>query len=556
VAGPGESDAGGAGKGGHGGPAPAGGFEDTAHGVWNEAVAIQVDTAGEITRQLNLTLERIDALMAGQPSDWQQWYLPQLRKSVEHVLGEFGADAGQVMHDGAAASWDKGIELVDAPLATGGIQLDGMAPRLDRGQLLAMQHFLTSKMRDVSAAVANRVNQELGLVVTGISTPSQAATSIQGILGGAARKRALTIVRTELGRAFSTATQGRMEQAKKVGVAGLKKQWRRSGKIHSRRTHDLADGQIREVDEPFMVGGEKIMYPRDPKASAKNTVNCGCTQLPYMDHWQVTHKGEKPFTPDELAGSRAKRDIQQIRDGNLAPGAGLAGPAAPASLRSSASPGGGDGRQRDANWQSAPKPPLAPQDLALRAQVLGAATAEGAAGEHLAARNLVDGREWAALTSGERNKVEIPADLRAVLADPAAQVALHHDHPDATSFSATDLRLLDRYPGLQAVFAHGHDGTSYQAGRAAEAVSVAEAEKVARAAVAQELARAVSTGRLWSRESAEFRRHAVNAAMAKAGVINYIVHWSPGAEQRWNDVRAVIEDAIHAGSKALQGRNG
>lgn len=441
-----------------------------------------------------------------------------------------------MLGDAAAASWNKGVELVDTPLAEGpgdgvpGIQLDGMVPRLDRGQLLAMQHFLTAKMRDVSTAVANRVNQELGLVMTGINTPSQAATSIQGILGGVARKRALTIVRTELGRAFSTATQGRMEQAKKAGVGGLKKQWRRSGKIHSRRTHDLADGQIREVDEPFLVGGEKIMYPRDPKASPKNTVSCGCTQLPYMDHWQVTHKGEKPFTPDELAGSRAKRDIQQIRDSRLATG--------------------GDGRQHDTNWQSAPKPPLAPQDLALRAQVLGAATAEGAAGEHLAARNLVDGREWPALTSGERNRVEIPADLRAVLADPAAQVALHHDHPDGTSFSAADLRLLDRYPGLQAVFAHGHDGTSYQAGRAASAAPVAEAEKVARAAVAQELARAVSNGRLWSRESAEFRRHAVNAAMAKAGVINYIVHWSPGAEQRWNDARAVIEDAIHAGSEA------
>ena len=75
--------------------------------------------------------------------------------------------------------------------------------------------------------------------------------------------------------AFSVATQERQTQAAEI-LPGLKKQWRRSGKVHSRTAHDLADGQIVDVDKPFMVGGVPLMYPRDPKAPAKETINCGC----------------------------------------------------------------------------------------------------------------------------------------------------------------------------------------------------------------------------------------------------------------------------------------
>ncbi len=54
------------------------------------------------------------------------------------------------------------------------------------------------------------------------------------MLGG--RSRGLTVVRTELGRAYSVAGQARMAQAMEE-LPGLRKQWRRSGKIHSRLTH-------------------------------------------------------------------------------------------------------------------------------------------------------------------------------------------------------------------------------------------------------------------------------------------------------------------------------
>ncbi len=47
-------------------------------------------------------------------------------------------------------------------------------------------------------------------------------------------------------------------------LPGLRKRWRHSGKIHSRLTHDVADGQVQPVDEPFRVSGGRLMFPRDP----------------------------------------------------------------------------------------------------------------------------------------------------------------------------------------------------------------------------------------------------------------------------------------------------
>lgn len=36
------------------------------------------------------------------------------------------------------------------------------------------------------------------------------------------------------------------------------------------------NGQKVESDAPFFIGGENILYPGDPKASAGNTINCRC----------------------------------------------------------------------------------------------------------------------------------------------------------------------------------------------------------------------------------------------------------------------------------------
>jgi uncharacterized protein with gpF-like domain len=94
----------------------------------------------------------------------------------------------------------------------------------------------------------------------------------------------------------------------------MKKQWRRSGKLHSRPEHDAADGQIVDVDKPFIVGGVALMFPRDPAAPIGETINCGCESLPWMESWEMSTPGRKPFTEDEMAGNPFRRALQDAMD--------------------------------------------------------------------------------------------------------------------------------------------------------------------------------------------------------------------------------------------------
>ena len=93
------------------------------------------------------------------------------------------------------------------------------------------------------------------------------------VKGAAAR-----IARTEI----HTATErGAFEGARSLGVR-VAKEWvsRRDGRV--RLDHAIADGQIQEIDTPFSVGGENLMYPGDPAGSARNVIQCRCVALYHL----------------------------------------------------------------------------------------------------------------------------------------------------------------------------------------------------------------------------------------------------------------------------------
>lgn len=275
--------------------------------------AIQRDTMAEVRRLLDEADRQLTAILAGQPSDFAQWQLPIIRQSIRSTLGELGEGMAQAGAAGMTQSWEAGVALVDKPIEAGGVAISAVAPAVDATQLFAMRNFLTGLMRDVSNNVVQLVNTEIGLVALGAQGPADAIGKIADLVAGG-RRRAQTIVRTELGRAFSAAGQQRMEQASGI-LPGLKKQWRRSGKVHSRIAHDLADGQIVGVDESFTVNGVKLRYPRDPAAPAAETVNCGCNSLPLMKTWDVAQPGRHPFSDQEVRLNPLKRDLDQALNG-------------------------------------------------------------------------------------------------------------------------------------------------------------------------------------------------------------------------------------------------
>lgn len=274
-------------------------------------IAIQVDTLGEILRLLKSAATQIKASLAGVPSDFDAWRLPQLQGEVRRAIGSIEGQLSDSLTGGMDRSWEAGQALLDAPLAAAGIDIAPHLVALDTRVLMAMRSFSTDRIRDIGATAVNRVNAEIAFAAIGTQTPFQAAQKVDGIIGGGI-DRAGSIVRTELGAAYSLATQARMEQAVPM-LPGLEKQWRRSGKLHPRLSHDAIDGQVQPVNKPFVLArGIHLMCPRDPKAPIGERINCGCSQLPYMRSWEMITPGRKPYSEQELRTSAVARMLAPV----------------------------------------------------------------------------------------------------------------------------------------------------------------------------------------------------------------------------------------------------
>lgn len=88
--------------------------------------------------------------------------------------------------------------------------------------------------------------------------------------------RSEVIARTET---ISASNLGSQAAAKSTGLP-LKKEWIATRDDRVRDDHLAADGQKVEIDNPYRVGGEELMFPGDSThgASPENTIQCRCTE--------------------------------------------------------------------------------------------------------------------------------------------------------------------------------------------------------------------------------------------------------------------------------------
>lgn len=219
-------------------------------------------------------------------TDWQAFYLPQMQLAIERALEEFGMRYGVDLRDAQLSFWTEGVAFVDLPLASVGIT--AALPAVDTTVLGIIQGYGAGLVKGLSRSAAQQINNELALGLMGQKAPFDVMQAVGRNLKDASifksiAARAETITRTECGRALSAASQARFEAAAAV-VPGLKKRWTYGAarRRQPRYQHLGIDGQVRDVDQPFGVAGEALMYPRDPAGSAGNTINCQCYSTPWL----------------------------------------------------------------------------------------------------------------------------------------------------------------------------------------------------------------------------------------------------------------------------------
>ena len=89
---------------------------------------------------------------------------------------------------------------------------------------------------------------------------------------------AIRAARTAVTAAENGGRTASYKQAADRGIE-LTREWIATKDARTRHSHGAADGQRVGVDEPFTVGGEKLMFPGDGSlgATGKNLYNCRCT---------------------------------------------------------------------------------------------------------------------------------------------------------------------------------------------------------------------------------------------------------------------------------------
>jgi len=214
---------------------------------------------------------------------WRAGYLKKLKSLVDTEVKRINKLLDELATGNQSAAWELGQEMVKNSFKK--IKIDIPFKMIPEKLLLALKADTHQLIQDITDEMRDRIRVALNQAAIGGVSPAESAGVIKGVLGigeeAGVAGRAEKIVRTELGRTFSVAEQATMDQAGEA-LPGLKKEWQTAADERVRADHIAANGQVVPYDEPFLVGGEKLMFPRDPAGSPENVINCRCTMVPVL----------------------------------------------------------------------------------------------------------------------------------------------------------------------------------------------------------------------------------------------------------------------------------
>lgn len=225
-------------------------------------------------------------IAASRSSEFSMAVYRTLKASIDYRIAEFERDLAASVGRDISRSFDLGVRSVDEPLVKA---FSVTPPVISREAVLVATQYSADLISSLATAAKEKVNSVLRRAALGAVTLPEAMKIVGSSVDKGAFKsvsaRAETIVRTEVLRIFSIAAHARQvankDAAEAYGYATLK-EWSATSDLRVRATHLTASGQLREVEKPFAVGGEALLYPRDPAGSAKETINCRCSSITRM----------------------------------------------------------------------------------------------------------------------------------------------------------------------------------------------------------------------------------------------------------------------------------
>jgi hypothetical protein len=223
---------------------------------------------------------------------WEAYAMKRVKARFRAEMAEVAANP--FMFPDATAAWDK--VLSDIHSRTARDFAERVERELEPGKALRGLH--TKDFSDLwMTAIREWIGERMGTLVTGILATTREAlrkTLGEGIAQGEGvyeltkrvnrlyldeiiPHRAEVIARTEV---IAASNFGSRAAAKATGLP-LIKEWLATNDNRTRDTHRAANGQKRPLDEPYTVGGARLMFPGDTSLGApgSETIQCRCAEV-------------------------------------------------------------------------------------------------------------------------------------------------------------------------------------------------------------------------------------------------------------------------------------
>lgn len=266
---------------------------------------LSLDARRKVMEMLDAARKQIIADLAGiNPGSFTAAQLTALRQSIDRAMEQFRAQATSAISSYEAKNFTLGAQTVAQPLVSAGLE-SALLGHVSTSTLAIAQGYTADLITGLSKNAAAQVNAAIQRAFLGgqqitdiISQVGKALNNGQDFSGlfGAIGRRTTAITLNETLRVHSIAAQARLEDAVE-NHPDLQKQWHHLAiALVPRIGHIDADGQVVDIDEPFIVEGEELMFPRDPNGSAENTINCHCMMGPY-------------FAPDALKPNAGQKGL-------------------------------------------------------------------------------------------------------------------------------------------------------------------------------------------------------------------------------------------------------
>jgi HK97 family phage portal protein len=135
------------------------------------------------------------------------------------------------------------------------------------------------KIKGIQATTIESVREILSKAVENGLSITDTAKALRKAYSDFSPLRAEIIARTETSSAMNYGKHhAALETQARTGLQ-LERTWSAVNDNRTRETHRAADGEVRRMDETFLVGGAQLKFPGDPDGPPQEIINCRCTQI-------------------------------------------------------------------------------------------------------------------------------------------------------------------------------------------------------------------------------------------------------------------------------------